>query len=102
MTELALSAILGTVLSLIFTFVPGLRTWFEGLTSEQKAQFMAVGIVLIAVGVVALSCTGFISALVCTQATIMSFATGTVVNAILALVANQSVHSLAKNFAPKE
>ena len=98
MTELQLTLILGTALSLIFTYFPGLKVWFDGLVAEQKAQVMAVGLLIVGASVTGLSCAGLISAVTCTQSSIFGFVTGSLLNAILASAPNQATYLLTKSF----
>lgn len=47
MTPEQLALIAGAVLSLLFSYIPGLKNWFEGLSPEYKRLFMA-GVLLVA------------------------------------------------------
>jgi hypothetical protein len=53
----AVAALAGMALSLAFRFIPGLRTWFEGLSSEGKSGVMAIMIVLAGVGTALWQCS---------------------------------------------
>lgn len=53
----AVAALSGMLLSLAFRFVPGLRTWFEGLSAEGKSGVMAIMIVLAGVGTAVWQCS---------------------------------------------
>jgi hypothetical protein len=44
------------LLSLLFAYVPGLSTWWDGMGSQVKALGMAVLIVVVAIVIFALSC----------------------------------------------
>lgn len=96
--DFGLSAILGTALTLIFTFVPQVKDWYEAKDARTKAQIMAFGLLIIGACVTALSCYGVISAVVCTQTGILTFITGTLLNALLAVGVNQGVHNIIRNF----
>lgn len=100
--DIGLAAILGTVLSLLFTFVPQLRDWFDTLDSRTKSQIMAFGLLIIGAAVTGLSCFGFITAVVCTQTGIWTFITTTLLNALLAGSVNQGVYTLTKSFKPEQ
>lgn len=43
MTSDELAAVAGVVLSLAFSYVPGLSGWFDGLRGEYKRLIMEVG-----------------------------------------------------------
>lgn len=53
----AVAALAGMLLSLAFRFVPGLRTWFEGLSSEGKSGVMAILIILAGAGTALWQCS---------------------------------------------
>jgi hypothetical protein len=42
----AIAALAGMLLSLSFRYIPGLRTWFERLSSEGKSGVMAIMIIV--------------------------------------------------------
>jgi multisubunit Na+/H+ antiporter MnhG subunit len=96
-----LSLLLGTALSLVFTFVPSLNRWYEQLDAKTKAQVMAVGIIVISIGVVGASCAGLDASISCTKDSVMSFAKNGVVSALLALASNQTAHSITKRMSEK-
>lgn len=89
-----LSALGGGLLSLAFAYIPGLSDWFDKLTTVSKRLVMAVALLLVSIGAVALAC-GQIAipgvAIVCDQAGV----TGVAWNFVFALVANQSAYTLA-------
>lgn len=62
-TPEALSAVAGVVLSLLFSYVPGLNTWFAGKAEETKKLLMLALLAVVAGGVFGLSCTQFGTAL---------------------------------------
>lgn len=98
-----LSLIAGAVLSLAFTFFPGLSDWYATLEPKVKAQVMAFLLVIVSIGIVLVSCFGIVVTVPCTQEGIVGFALNTVVAGILALAANQGVYSITKKIkeAPK-
>jgi hypothetical protein len=53
-----LSAVAGMLLSLAFSYVPGLSTWFGELDGVYKRLVMLAALVLVAGGAAALSCLG--------------------------------------------
>jgi multisubunit Na+/H+ antiporter MnhG subunit len=96
-----LSLLLGTALSLIFTFAPGLRDWYEQIEAKQRAQVMALGIIVISVCVVAASCAGIDASVSCTRDGVAGFFKNATVNALLALASNQTAHAITKRMVAK-
>ena len=58
MTSEQLAQISGVVLSLIFTYVPSLNTWFAGQSKLVKRVLMLVVLALVAAGVYGSACLG--------------------------------------------
>jgi hypothetical protein len=91
MTPERLGAIAGVLLSLIFSYVPGLSDKFAALDSTQKSLVMAGLLVLTALGAFALSCGQLVNVVECSQAGAMTlFSTF-----IAALVANQGTYLIS-------
>lgn len=86
-----LAAIAGAVLSLIFSFTPGLSTWFAGLLPEIKRLIM-LGLLLVSTAVIyAGTCVGiFVTDITCDQAGILRL----VWMLIAAVMANQSTYAI--------
>ena len=53
--------IAGIVLSLLFSYIPGLRVWYAGLVSEKKQILMLGLIALVTIGIGIVGCLGFIA-----------------------------------------
>lgn len=102
MDAAALSLVAGTVVSLIFSFAPGIKTWYAGLESDVKAQVMAFVLLFVAVGISLVSCFNLIAVVPCTKDDLVSFFVKTYVSATLALAANQGTYGLTKNFTNKQ
>ncbi len=86
MTVEQLGALSGVVLSLAFSYVPGLREKFAALETTTKRLIMAALLLVVAAGALGLSCANIVAAVECTQAGLMSL-----INVyIAALVANQA------------
>ena len=84
-----LSAIAGIALSLAFSYIPGLRGWFDTLTSQYKQAVMGIALILTAGSVFALTCGGIIqTSIPCSQ----SGAVGLVWMLVQALIANQATY----------
>jgi len=92
MTATELSAIAGVVLSLVFSYIPGVKNWFDGLESVFKQAVMG-GVLIFVTGVIfGLACYGVIVAVECTQAG----ALGLIMALIAALAGNQSTYLITK------
>ena len=93
MDQITLSAFAGTLLSLLFSYVPGLSTWYDGKDAQTKALIMAGLLLLAAAGAYGLSCVGWGAYFECTEAGLQ-----TAVSVLFAaLVANQATYGLTKN-----
>lgn len=90
-TPEVLSGLAGAILSLLFSYVPGLSDWFAKFDSKQKSGIMALAIVIVAGAAYGLSCAGVIAAIECSQQGLVKLAQ--VIFA--ALIANQSVYSIS-------
>lgn len=91
MTSDLLASISGIVLSLLFSYIPGVRQWYNALAGESKRLVMAGLLLAVAVGVFALACAGYTGAATCDE----RGAVGLVRILVLALVANQSTYLLS-------
>ena len=97
MDSIQLAALVGLILSLAFSYVPGLKGWYDGLATSSKQLVMGVSLVIVAAAVFGISCAGLgsafgISGVECT----VKGAVGFVQVLIAALVANQSVYLITK------
>jgi len=91
MTVEQLGAIAGVILSLLFSYVPGLSDKFAALAATTKRLVMAALLLVVAVGALALSCSAVVITVECSQAGLI-----TLVNTfIAALVANQAAYLIA-------
>lgn len=83
------------VLSLLFSYVPGFKTWYEPLDADTKRLIMLGFLVLVAGGAFGLACAGLGAeigiAVTCDQAG----AWGLVRALIAAIVANQAAYALS-------
>lgn len=60
LTSELLVSLAGVVLSLLFSYIPGLRVWFAALVSEKKQLIMLGLIVVVSGGVFGLGCAGIL------------------------------------------
>jgi hypothetical protein len=91
MTATELSAIAGVVLSLFFSYVPKINTWFASLASEYKRLIMLGVLLATALGVYGVSCLGWWPVVTCDQVGIKSLAEAL----LMAAIANQTAYSLS-------
>ena len=91
MDETTLGLIAGSVLSLLFSYVPGVKDAYEKLTPDFKRLVMLGLLLLSAVGVYATSCYAVFPTVECTRDGVI----GLVKVFFLALVANQGTHKLS-------
>jgi hypothetical protein len=89
-TIAGVSAAAGTLLSLLFSYIPGLRTKYAALAEDWKKLVMLGAIIAISGGILALSCTGVIPFIACDKAGLIDFA----YIFISTLVANQAVYPI--------
>lgn len=86
-----LAAIAGVILSLVFSYIPGISDWYGALQPTQKRLVMAVLLLAVAGGVFAGSCGGIWVTVTCDKAGALGL-----INALIAaLVANQATYQLS-------
>ena len=88
MTPESLALLSGVILSLAFSYIPGLRTWYEVLDSDRKRLVMLAALFVGAAGSFGLSCAGYADYFVCTTAG----ADDAITVFVLAMVANQATY----------
>ena len=91
MTATELGSIAGIVLSLAFSYVPGLKGTYDKLSGDYKRLVMAALLLVTAGAVLGLSCAGMLANVECTQAG----ALGLLKVFIAALIANQGTYLLS-------
>jgi hypothetical protein len=85
-----LSALAGIALSLAFSYIPGLREWFQALTGEWKRVTLLAALLAVSGAIYGLSCAAIVNAVSCDQAGAIGLAQAF----LLALIANQSAYQL--------
>ena len=86
-----LVSIAGVVLSLLFSYIPGLRTWYAGLVAEVKQLIMLGLIVLVSGAVFALGCYDILSTgIACDRYGVISL----VWMIVLGLTSNQAAYMI--------
>jgi len=96
MTSDTLSAAAGIVLSLAFSYLPGLRDWYAGQEPQNKALTMLAALAIVCLLAFGLSCAGLQQIVPCSQPGAWSLVTAFVAAAI----ANQATYSLTRRIAP--
>jgi len=96
MTAETLALIAGAVLSLGFSYTPGLSEWFAKLEGVYKRLIMAGLLLLVAAVVAGLACAGFGPdfglTVTCDRAGLIAL----VQTFVVALMANQATYSITK------
>lgn len=90
MSSELLAAVSGVVLSLAFSYIPGLRGWFDNLKPDYKRLTMLGVLLLSAAGAYGLACIGRYGVVTCDVDGIWQL----VEVFIYAAVANQSAYAL--------
>ncbi len=86
-----LVSIAGVVLSLLFSYIPGLRTWYAGLVAEVKQLIMLGLIILVSGAVFALGCYDILSTgIACDRYGVISL----VWMVVLGLTSNQAAYMI--------
>ena len=81
------------LLAVLFDWFPGLRTWFDGLSVDQKRQTAGGLVVLVVALVYGLQCANLLqTGLTCDQVGLSQI----VYTALIALGVNQGFHLLTK------
>ena len=90
-----LTMIAGVVLSLLFSYVPGLNTWFAALDSLYKRLIMLGLLLLSAAALFGLACAGILQELAGVQVTCdRAGLIGLVQAFIAAVIANQTAYMI--------
>jgi hypothetical protein len=91
LTPAILAALAGAVLSLLFSYIPGLNTWYAGKGEEVKKLIMALLLLMLAGSLFGLQCGGVLEAgLTCDKQGVIQLAW----IFLAAIMANQSVFKL--------
>lgn len=93
MTAEMLSAIAGTILSLLFSYVPGLSDWYKALTETYQRLIMLGLLVLTAAAAFGLACAKWFSVPITCDQTGLE---GLLVALFYAATANQVTYRLTK------
>jgi hypothetical protein len=91
MSSELLASIAGITLSLLFSYIPGLSTWYATLTGQYKSLLMAGLLLVTAAAIFGLSCANVAAYVTCDQAGAISL----VKIFIAALIANQATYAIS-------
>jgi putative flippase GtrA len=91
MTTELLSYFAGAAVSLLFSYVPGLSTWYASLSSKQKSLGMLIALFVTALGVLGLACAKLVAYVTCDQPGVIELAK----IFIAAIIANQATYFLS-------
>ena len=91
MDDKTLASLAGVVLSLAFSYVPGLQSWYVELKGEYKRLLMLVVLGLVALGMYAASRTGWSASVSCDGAGAKQL----VSLFITAVIANQAAYLIS-------
>jgi len=92
LTSELLVSIAGIVLSLLFSYIPGLRVWFAALAAEKKQLIMLGALIIVTGGVFGLGCAGVLDiGIPCDKGGVIAI----IRLLILALIANQSTYLIS-------
>ncbi len=98
MNQERLVVVAGVVLSLLFSYFPGLSKWYGALSGNAKRLIMLVMLALVAGGIYALDCSGILVKFAPDLSGMCSTADGWVVvvkSFVLAMIANQSTYLIS-------
>jgi hypothetical protein len=95
MTAEQLSAIAGAILSLVFSYVPGIYKKYQPLSEEIKRLIMLGLLVLTCIGIYALACTKWGAYLGITVTCDQPGLVQLIWSLVLAIMANQSTYRLS-------
>jgi hypothetical protein len=95
MSAETLSLITGTLLSLFFSYVPGIHNWYTNFEPIIKRLIMLGLLLLVSVSIYGFSCLGWAAdwgiSITCSKTGLQTLIKQTV----LAIIANQSIYSLS-------
>lgn len=85
-----ISMVAGTLLSLLFSYLWGVREWYAALSEDKKKAIMAAALLVVVIAIAVLSCTGVWPLVACTKVGLFEL----VSMFIAALIANQSTYQI--------
>lgn len=96
MTAEILASLVGSVLSLVFSYTPGLKAKFDALSTDYKRLVMGGAIIAVSLVVFGVSCAGYGAQFGFAVACDADGAIGLTKIVVAALVANQATFQITK------
>ena len=87
-----LATVAGIVLSLLFSYIPGLKSWYENLSGDYKSLIMLAALLVVTLGILGLSCIDWIDAVACDVTGIKEL----IWIFVLAAIANQGTYTVTR------
>ena len=96
MTSESIAATAGIVLSLSFSYIPGLKQWYDSQTPQTRSLVMLGALAVVSAAVFGLSCAGFAADLGINVTCDQAGAVGLVKAFFVALIANQATYTATR------
>jgi hypothetical protein len=90
MNETTLAGLAGIILSLAFSYIPGLQAWYGGLIGQYKRLVMLGALLAVTLGMFALACVGYYLQISCDSAGAKTL----IELFVAALIANQAAYMI--------
>jgi hypothetical protein len=105
MTPELISSIAGILLSLMFSYIPGVNAWYENLEGTYKRLIMLGLLFMVAAGIFGLGCANLISDVACTKEDALRmlqvFITALIANQTTFLVSPKVDYASKKNYSTR-
>lgn len=86
----SLGIVAGAIVSILFSYIPGLSSWFASLESTSKRLIMLALMLVVTLAAVLLSCAGVVQGFACNQTGFIQ----AVQVFVLAVMANQAAYTI--------
>ena len=100
MSDSQLSLFAGALLSLAFSYVPGLKDWFDAKDSTTKRLIMAGALFLVTIAIFGAACGNLLGSLPITAVCDRNGAVALATNFVIALIANQATFTITPKQKP--
>lgn len=97
MNETTIASITGIVLSLLFSYIPGLKDKYSTLSSDYKRLVMLIALFTTTLGIFGASCAGYSYSITCD----VVGAKELVSLFVAATIANQATYALTPGITPR-
>jgi len=95
MTANVISLSAGVILSLLFSYVPGVNSWFGKFDGTRKRLIMLLLLVIAAAGGFGISCLGWAESFSISVTCDTAGAVGLFQQLMIAIIGNQSIYSIS-------